>query len=49
MFHQDGKGYTVEFTTLGGDTITVTTLSADQMRPTRSNDVAHVRELAPAS
>lgn len=49
MVHQEGKGYTVEFTTLGGDTIVVATLSADQVRPTRSNDVAHVRELVPLS
>ena len=49
MVHQEGKGYTVEFMTLAGDTIAVTTLSSDQVRPTRSNDVAHVRELAPAS
>lgn len=39
MVHQEGRGYTVEFTTLGGDTIAVTTLSADQVRPTRSNDI----------
>lgn len=49
MVHQDGKGYTVEFTTLGGDTVAVATLSADQVRPTRPTEVAHVRELAPAS
>ncbi len=49
MVHQGGRGYTVEFTTLGGDTIAVATLSTDQVRPTRSNDVAHVRELVPVS
>ena len=49
MVHQEGKGYTVEFTTLGGNTIAVATLSADQVRPTRPNDIAHVRELASAS
>jgi hypothetical protein len=49
MVHQEGKGYTVEFTTLAGDTIAVATLSANQVRPTRSTDVAHVRDLAPAS
>jgi hypothetical protein len=47
--HQDGKGYTVEFATLGGDTIAVVTLSVAQIRPTRANDIAHVREVAPAS
>jgi hypothetical protein len=48
MVHQEGRGYTVEFMTLRGDTIAVATLAADQVRPTRSNDVAHVRELVPA-
>lgn len=28
MVHQDGKGYTVEFTTLRGETIAVATLPA---------------------
>lgn len=46
MVHQDGKGYTVEFTTLSGETIAIATLSAHQVRPTRPNDIAHVRELA---
>lgn len=46
MVHQGGKGYSVEFMTLSGETIAVATLSADQVRPTRSNDIAHVRELA---
>ncbi len=49
MAHQGGKGYSVEFTTLSGETIAVATLAADQVRPTRSNDIAHVRELATAS
>jgi hypothetical protein len=49
LVHQDGKGYTVEFATLGGDTIAVVTLSAEEIRPTRANDIAHVREVAPAS
>jgi hypothetical protein len=48
MVHQGGRGYTVEFTTLGGNTIAVATLSAAQVRPTRPTDVAHVRELASA-
>lgn len=46
MVHQSGKGYTVEFTTLRGETIAVATLSAEQVRATRSNDIAHVREMA---
>lgn len=47
MVHQEGKGYSVEFMTLSGETIAVATLSAEQVRPTRANDIAHVRELAP--
>lgn len=49
MVHQGGQGYTVEFLTLSGVTLAVATLHADQVRPTRSNDIAHVRELATAS
>lgn len=47
MAHRDGKGYPAESTTLGGDTITVATLPAHQVRSTRSDDIAHGRELAP--
>ena len=49
MLHQGNKGCTVEFTTLSGETIVVATLSADQVRPTRKSDIAHVRELAKAT
>ncbi|HKB46868.1 MAG TPA: DUF4926 domain-containing protein [Ktedonobacterales bacterium] len=49
LVHQGGDGYTVEFTTLSGDTIAVATLPADHVRPTRPNDMAHVRELAATS
>jgi len=40
LVHKGGKGYTVEFTTLGGETIAVATLAADQVRPTRGDDLA---------
>lgn len=43
--HEGGAGYEVEFMTLTGETITVTTLMASQARPIRRHDVAHVREL----
>lgn len=49
LAHQGGRGYTVEFTTLSGETIAVVTLSADQVRPTRPNDIAHARELTSAA
>lgn len=48
MVHLGGQGYTVEFMTLGGDTVAVVTLSADQVRPIRPNEIARVRELVPA-
>jgi Domain of unknown function (DUF4926) len=48
MVHQEGKGYTVEFLTLGGQTVAVVTLPAEQVRPIRTNEIAHVRELAVA-
>lgn len=46
MVHEGGKGYTVEFMTLNGDTVAVVTLSAEQVRPIRPNEIAHVRALA---
>lgn len=49
MVHQGGKGYTIEFTTLSGETVAVATLTSDQVRSTRANDIAHVRELATLS
>ncbi|MBA3947350.1 MAG: DUF4926 domain-containing protein [Herpetosiphonaceae bacterium] len=45
LVHQGGKGYTVEFMTLSGDTVAVVTLLADQVRPIRSNEIAHARDL----
>ena len=32
LVHQDGKGYTVEFMTLRGDTVAVVTVAAEQVR-----------------
>ena len=46
--HQGGAGYEVEFMTLTGETLAVTTLLAGQVRPIARRDVAHVRELARA-
>ncbi len=48
MVHEEGKGYTVEFITLSGDTVAVVTITAEQVRPIRTNEIAHVRELAAA-
>lgn len=43
-----GAGYSVEFLTMSGDTIAVLELEAGQIRPTRSTDMVHVREVASA-
>lgn len=48
MVHQEGRGYTVEFMTLRGDTVAVVTLPAEQVRPIRANEIAHVRALIAA-
>jgi hypothetical protein len=44
--HQGGKGYTVEFVSLGGESIGVVTLDATDVRTLRKREIAHVRELA---
>ncbi len=46
LVHNGGKGYEIEFTTLDGETIAVATLSADQVRPSKPREIAHVRGLA---
>ena len=48
MVHQEDKGYTVEFMTLSGDTVAVVTVDAAEVRPIRTNEIAHVRELIAA-
>ncbi len=48
LVHQEGKGYTVEFMTLSGDTVAVITVPAERIRPIRTNEIAHARELAAA-
>lgn len=49
MVHEGGRGYTVEFVTLGGETLAVVTLDAGQVRPVRATEIAHAREVAAAS
>ena len=41
--HEGGSGYEVEFVTLSGRTIAVTTVLASQLRPVNSRDLVHVR------
>ena len=44
----DLAGYSVEFVTMSGETMAVLELEETQIRPVRSTDIAHVRELASA-
>jgi Domain of unknown function (DUF4926) len=44
MVHSSG-GYEVEFMALNGETIAVTSLVADQVRPIAGREIAHVRSL----
>ena len=43
--HKDGVAYEVEFVTLTGRTIAVTTIEASDVRPVGNRDVNHVCEL----
>ncbi len=45
MIHHKGEGYEVEFFTLEGKTYTVETLLAHHIRPVKTNEITHVREL----
>jgi hypothetical protein len=42
--HDGGRGYTVEFLSLQGKTVAIVTLAADDVRPIRPREIAHVRE-----
>ena len=41
--HQNGKGYTLEFTTVQGDTIAIVTVDGVDVRPARARELPHVR------
>lgn len=43
--HKDGAAYEVEFVTLAGRTVAVTTVEASALRPVSQRDISHVREL----
>jgi hypothetical protein len=45
LVHKDGQGYEVEFTTLDGESVALVTLTANQVRPSKPREIAHVREL----
>ena len=44
--HSKGEAYEVEFVMLDGQTVTVTTLQASQLRPIGHHEIAHARLLA---
>jgi hypothetical protein len=46
LVHERGKGFEVEFVTLGGDTLAVATLMADDVRPVDKNEIAQARPVA---
>jgi len=46
LVHANGAAFEVEFITLGGDTLAVLTLSADQVRAVDAREIAHVRKVA---
>ena len=48
LVHEGGKGCTVEFMTLTGNTIAVVTLLANQIRQTARDEIAHARPVAVA-
>ena len=45
--HENGVAYEVEFMTMDGHTVAVTTVSNKQLRSVSHLDISHVRELQP--
>lgn len=43
LVHRQGDGYEVEFTTFSGDTLTVVTLDAADVRPVEPREIVHAR------
>ena len=46
LVHGEDKGYEVEFMTLDGETIAVSTLRADQVRVVHHDEIAYARSIA---
>lgn len=46
--YEHGKAYEVEFVTLNGKTVAVTTLEASRVRPIEPSEIAHARALVKA-
>jgi hypothetical protein len=45
LIHRGSEGYEVEFLTLDGETVAVTSLLASQVRAISRKEIAHVRPL----
>jgi hypothetical protein len=45
LIHRGGAGYEVEFETLDGETVVVTSVAASQLRLGGRREIAHVRAL----
>jgi len=43
--HKKGAAFEVEFLTLRGETVAITTLEASQVRPIQKKEIAHARLL----
>ncbi len=48
LVHGDHAGYEVEFATLDGETVAVITASPAEIRPIRSGEIAHARDIEAA-
>lgn len=46
LVHGSGAGYEVEFVALTGETLAMTTLASDNVRPFRRGEIAHARSVA---
>lgn len=46
LVHAAGAGYEVEFVTLNGETVSVETLSAADVRPVGGKEISHARRVA---
>jgi len=46
LVHQGAQGYEVEFVTLDGETVAVTSLLAAQLRPIGRREIAQARAIA---
>ena len=46
LVQKGGEGFTLEFMTLGGETLAVATVRSECVRRVKSREITHVREVA---